>query len=217
MINLKNVTKKFGAVSVLDCVNLDIDDAKKVFIIGQNGAGKTTLMKTILGEILLNSGEVLINGVNPAKNRKKALSYISFVPQNPPPLKLSVGELCDYSISSSGSNLDDIKTYLKALNLDFDKEDKKPFHKLSGGMKQKILIAIALARNGDILMFDEPTANLDPEARECFLNLLSDKFKEKTIIFISHRLSEVRGIVECVVEMDLGRITSIKDLSKEDR
>lgn len=211
MIKISNLSKKFEQRLVLDNINLEFQEGQKVLITGQNGAGKTTLMKAILGQIIC-SGEILINGLNPIKERKKALAHIGFVPQMPPPLKLSVSELCEFAIKTSNAKLDDIKSILDELKLDFSKESNKPFLKLSGGMKQKILIAIALAKNSDILMFDEPTANLDPSARECFLSLLSKKFSQKTIIFISHRLKEVDDMVDTLVAMDLGKVESITHL-----
>ncbi|WP_096029974.1 ATP-binding cassette domain-containing protein [Campylobacter lanienae] len=206
MIKIENITKKFGSQTILNSINLDISNGQKLLIIGQNGAGKSTLMKAILGEIICDNGSILIDGINPIKDRKNALKYLSFVPQTPPPLKLSIAQLCQYSISSTKSNLNDIISYLKELDLSYEKEHKKPFYKLSGGMKQKVLIALALARESKIIMFDEPTANLDPDAREKFINILNSKFKFHTLIFISHRLSEVKGIVNRIVEMDLGNI-----------
>ena len=85
----------------------------------------------------------------------------------------------------------------------------KPFYKLSGGMKQKMLIAIAFAKDTEAMMFDEPTANLDPKARRNFMDLLGEFAREKTLVFISHRLDEVQSMSNRYVEMDLGRI--IKD------
>lgn len=209
MIKIENLTKKFGSQIILNNLNLNIQDGQKVLIMGQNGAGKSTLMKAILGELICNSGSIFIDNINPIIDRKNALRYLSFVPQTPPPLRLSVAQLCEYSISSTKTDLNNIINYLKELDLNYETESKKPFYKLSGGMKQKVLIALALARDSKTILFDEPTANLDPQAREKFINILKSKFQSHTLIFISHRISEVKGIVNRVVEMDLGNI--IKD------
>ncbi|MBP3676157.1 MAG: ABC transporter ATP-binding protein [Campylobacter sp.] len=209
MIKIENLTKKFGSQIILNNLNLNIQDGQKVLIMGQNGAGKSTLMKAILGELICDSGSILIDNINPIIDRKNALRYLSFVPQTPPPLRLSVAQLCEYSISSTKTDLNNIINYLKELDLNYETESKKPFYKLSGGMKQKVLIALALARDSKTILFDEPTANLDPQAREKFINILKSKFQSHTLIFISHRISEVKGIVNRVVEMDLGNI--IKD------
>ncbi|ARR01085.1 MULTISPECIES: ATP-binding cassette domain-containing protein [Campylobacter] len=209
MIKIENITKKFGSQIILNNINLNIQDSQKLLIMGQNGAGKSTLMKVILGEIICDNGSISIDGIDPIKDRKNALKYLSFVPQTPPPLRLSVSDLCHYCVSSTKANLNDIISYLKELDLEYKKEYKKPFYKLSGGMKQKVLIALALARESKTIMFDEPTANLDPKAREKFMDILNSKFQSHTLIFISHRVSEVKGIVNRIVEMDLGNI--IKD------
>lgn len=209
MIKIENLTKKFGSQIILNNLNLNIQDGQKVLIMGQNGAGKSTLMKAILGELICDSGSIFIDNINPIIDRKNALRYLSFVPQTPPPLRLSVAQLCEYSISSTKTDLNNIINYLKELDLNYEAESKKPFYKLSGGMKQKVLIALALARDSKTILFDEPTANLDPQAREKFINILKSKFQSHTLIFISHRISEVKGIVNRVVEMDLGNI--IKD------
>lgn len=209
MIKIENLTKKFGSQIILNNLNLNIQDGQKVLIMGQNGAGKSTLMKAILGELICDSGFIFIDNINPIIDRKNALRYLSFVPQTPPPLRLSVAQLCEYSISSTKTDLNNIINYLKELDLNYETESKKPFYKLSGGMKQKVLIALALARDSKTILFDEPTANLDPQAREKFINILKSKFQSHTLIFISHRISEVKGIVNRVVEMDLGNI--IKD------
>ncbi|WP_299041356.1 ABC transporter ATP-binding protein [uncultured Campylobacter sp.] len=209
MIKIENLTKKFGSQIILNNLNLNIQDGQKVLIMGQNGAGKSTLMKAILGELICDNGSIFIDNINPIIDRKNALRYLSFVPQTPPPLRLSVAQLCEYSISSTKTDLNNIINYLKELDLNYETENKKPFYKLSGGMKQKVLIALALARDSKTILFDEPTANLDPQAREKFINILKSKFQSHTLIFISHRISEVKGIVNRVVEMDLGNI--IKD------
>ena len=94
-----------------------------------------------------------------------------------------------------------------SLEFEYEKEQRKLFTALSGGMKQKLLIAIALAKQSKLLLFDEPTANLDPKARAQFLNLLTQKAQDKAVIFISHRVDEVRTLTDKIIEMDLGKIT----------
>jgi len=94
------------------------------------------------------------------------------------------------------------------LGLDTEKVKHLPFVKLSGGQKQKILIAIALGRNSDLLILDEPAANLDPEARHAFFQLLAERveMEHNTMLISSHRLDEVAPLVNRVLELDLGRV-----------
>lgn len=211
MVKLEHISKSFGKQLVLDDVNLHIKKGEKVLIMGQNGAGKSTLLKVILAQLICDKGSVLINGTNPFANRKKALANLAFVPQSAPPLKLRVNELCEYATKVGNFSIQSIKQALLDLEFDFEKEQTKLFSKLSGGMKQKLLIAIALAKQSELLLFDEPTANLDPKARAQFLNLLGKKAQDKTIVFISHRIDEVRNLTNTIIEMDLGKITGVQN------
>ena len=205
MIKLENISKTFAKTPVLSGINLHIKAGEKVLIMGQNGAGKSTLMKVILAQLICDSGRLFINGLDPFKQRKKALANLAFVPKTPPPLKLRVSELCEYATKLNSFELVSIKNALNALEFDYEKECAKLFTALSGGMKQKLLIAIALCQNAAAVLFDEPTANLDPRAREQFLRLLQKQ--DKTMIFISHRIDEVQSLASRVIEMDLGKIT----------
>ena len=209
MIKVENVSKKFNDQLILSDISLQIADGEKVLFVGQNGAGKSSLMRIILGEFKPNSGEVRVNGFDPFTARKEALSVISFVPQTPPPLKFNLKELCEFVCKSSGVAQENIEKFCEKMELDLKGNFRKPFYKLSGGMKQKMLIAIAFAKNTEAMMFDEPTANLDPKARRNFMDLLGEFARKKTLVFISHRLDEVQSMSNRYVEMDLGRI--IKD------
>lgn len=205
MIILKDVSKKFGKQVVLNGINLHIKNGENTLIMGQNGAGKSTLLKAILAQIHCQ-GEVKIMGVNPFVERKKALENLAFVPQSPPPLRLKLNELCEYASKVGKFELNAIKSALNVLEFDYEKEANKVFTALSGGMKQKILISIALAKNAPIVLFDEPSANLDPKAREHFLNLLAQNMQNRTFVFISHRIDEVEKFTHKILEMDFGRI-----------
>ena len=206
MIHIKNLTKKFGKSVILDQMNLDIQQGERIALIGQNGAGKTTLIRILLGHYLYD-GDVSVFGSNPRENRIQVLDRIGFVPQLPPPIQMTVGELADFSAATSRkSTRKKIKQYAANLGLDIDKNDKKTFQKLSGGMKQKMLIALALAREPEILIMDEPAANLDPQGRQAFLLYLMEKMKNTTMLLSSHRVDEVINLITRIVELDFGRI-----------
>lgn len=212
MIEIKNVSKKFANQFVLKDINLNIDDGEQVLFVGQNGAGKSSLMRTILGEYIPTSGSVAIDGFDSFKQRSRALRGISFVPQTPPPLKLSLNELIYFAERTADASRADIVKFCDEMELDLSSNLNKPFHKLSGGMKQKFLIALAFGRASKAMIFDEPTANLDPSAREHFKTLLRKYAKDKSLIFISHRLDEVEGLVKRMICMDLGRIVDDKNV-----
>ncbi|MEA3370494.1 MAG: ABC transporter ATP-binding protein [Campylobacterota bacterium] len=208
MINVSNLTKKFGAHVSLDSVNCEFNKNESIALMGANGAGKTTLIRSILGYYHPNEGQVLINGLNPIKERVKVLQNISFVPQLPPPIKLSLDELMQYISIGAKVDREKILHYADEMKFDLTANLNKSFFKLSGGMKQKMLIAISLAKKSDIIIYDEPTANLDPKARDDFYRLLKQNEEEKVLLFVTHRLEEVKDLVNRQIYMDLGKIVS---------
>ncbi len=208
MIEVKNLTKKFGAHLSLDSVSCTFGRGESIALMGANGAGKTTLIRSILGYYHPDGGEVLINGQNPIKERTNVLKDISFVPQLPPPIKLSIEELMHYISVSADVDKERIKHYANEMKLDINENMNKSFFKLSGGMKQKLLIAISLAKKSNIIIYDEPTANLDPKARDDFYRLLQQNEEPKTLLFVTHRLEEVKELVNRQIYMDMGKIVS---------
>lgn len=205
MIVFDNVSKTFKRHRVLDGVSLSIDKGERVALVGSNGAGKTTLIRCLLGEYL-HEGRVAVDGMAPRGHRKAVLSRVGFVPQIPPPLKMPVGELVNFSAAVCASDPGRIVAMVRELGLDWDMVRSRPFVKLSGGMKQKLLIGIALGRDADLLIMDEPAANLDPEARHIFFRLLHARKDDAVMLITSHRLDEVAALVNRVVEMDQGRV-----------
>lgn len=206
MIEIRNLTKRFGKHQALDGVTLEIAPGEGVILIGQNGAGKTTLIRTLLGEYRPDSGYVRIDGFDPLKDRAGALEEVAFVPQLPPPIRLSVAELLEYAAIGGQADSAAIEDYCQHMDLDLAAHKNKIFFRLSGGMKQKLLIAIALARKAQLLIFDEPTANLDPLGRERFYEILHEKRAQQTHLFVSHRIEELKNLASRAVEMDLGKV-----------
>ena len=208
MIEVKNLTKKFGSTVSLDNVSINFHKNDSIALMGANGAGKTTLIRSILGYYHPNSGSVLVNGLDPIKERQEVLKHIAFVPQLPPPIKLSIDELIKYIEVSANVKRETIVEYANEMKLDIKSNINKSFFKLSGGMKQKLLIAIALSQESNIVIFDEPTANLDPKARDDFYRLLEGKQEDKVLLFVTHRLEEVKDLVNREIYMDLGKVVS---------
>lgn len=208
MIKISNLTKKFASHISLNNVSCEFNKNDSIALMGANGAGKTTLIRSILGYYHPNSGEVLINDMNPVKHRTKVLKDISFVPQLPPPIKLSISELIKYISISADVDKELISHYANEMKLDLNSNLNKSFFKLSGGMKQKLLIAISLAKKSNIIIYDEPTANLDPKARDDFYRLLKQNEDEKVLLFVTHRLEEVKNLINRQIYMDLGEIIS---------
>ena len=205
MIRFDNVSKTFRRSRVLDAIQVEIGARERVALIGSNGAGKTSLIRCLLGEYV-HEGRVTVAGLVPRDERSAVLGMMGFVPQLPPPLKMPVGQLIGFSAATCGSDPARMIALAAKLGLDVEAIRTRPFVRLSGGMKQKLLIAIALGRDAKVLIMDEPAANLDPEARKIFFELLAERQANTTMLISSHRLNEVSSLVNRVVELDQGKI-----------
>ncbi len=205
MIQIQNVAKTFRRQPVLAGINLEIGVGERIALIGSNGAGKTTLIRCLLGEYTFE-GSVRIDGRDPRQHRTQVLGAIGFVPQLPPPLKMPVGQLIDFAASLCGTDTCRIHEIASRLGLQVGDILAQPFVKLSGGMKQKLLIAVALGRDATVLILDEPAANLDPEARKIFFELLAERQQDAVMLISSHRLNEVSNLVNRVIELDMGKV-----------
>ena len=208
MIKIKNLSKKFDKTLSLDSVSLELVKGDAIALMGANGAGKTTLIRSILGYYHPSRGSVEVKGLDPITQRTEVLKHVSFVPQLPPPIKLSLGELIYYVCQSSGTEEARIYHYAAQMKLDVKANLHKSFFKLSGGMKQKLLIAISFAKESEIVIYDEPTANLDPKARDDFYALIQESKKEKLSLYVTHRIEEVESIVNREIYMDMGKVVS---------
>ena len=210
MLKIQSLTKKFGSQIVLDDVALEINQGDRVIILGQNGAGKTTLLRCILGLYKPDAGFVQNRGFNPISDRKSALKDVAFIPQLPPPLPFSLSALIDYSVHTNGLDRTKIFHYGNLFGLDINAHLGKPFSKLSGGMKQKVLASLAFAKGSSFMLFDEPTANLYPNGRDTFREIIrSREFADSTMIFISHRVDELNTVLNREIMLDFGKV--IKD------
>ncbi|MCP5416075.1 MAG: ABC transporter ATP-binding protein [Chromatiaceae bacterium] len=218
MIQFENLVKRFRRNQVLRGVDLTIERGDRVALVGSNGAGKTTLIRCLLGEYTCE-GRVSVDGMDPRQQRRAVLAKVGFVPQLPPPLKMPVRQLVRFAASLCAADPLRMEAVAKRLGLDVERFRSQPFVKLSGGQKQKLLIAIALGRDSELLVLDEPAANLDPEARHIFFQLLAEKRETAAMLISSHRLDEVAALVNRVVEMDQGsvvlddRVADLVDLS----
>lgn len=204
MIELGAVTKTFRRQRVLDGLDLSIATGDRIALIGANGAGKTTMIRCLLGEYT-HEGTITVAGHRPRRERRAVLGDIAFVPQMPPPLKMPVRDLMRFAAGTCGGKVADMEELAVRLGLDIAEVGAKPFYKLSGGQKQKILVSVALGRKARVLILDEPTANLDPAARRVLFGLLAERLDHGMIIS-SHRLEEISGLVNRVVELDHGRV-----------
>lgn len=205
MIHVHHATKSFGPVLALDDVSLHIERGEHVAFVGSNGSGKTTLLRAILG-LLRIRGRVTVAGIDVCSSPEIALQHMAYIPQIAPPLEAPVSEVVRAYATLRSSDPRTTAVFAGRLGLDLGAITRTRFRDLSGGMKQKLLAAMALATNADVLVCDEPTANLDESARGAFFEAISQRPKDRIVVLCSHRSEEVQKLVNRVVEMRDGRV-----------
>lgn len=206
MIRTRDVGKRYDGRPILRGVNLHIAAGERVALVGPNGSGKTTLMRAILG-LIHTTGEVRVAGHDPWLDHAAAQVHVACVPQRSPALPVPVSEMIAAWSRMRERSADRLLETTAAFGLDVRASWNVPFSSLSGGMQQKLLAAMALASECPILIFDEPTANLDPNARTVFLDRLAARTPAPTVLLSSHRLEEVRHLVDRVVVLTDGAVT----------
>lgn len=194
MIEIKNVTKKYGDKVAVDNVSFNVNDGDIFAFIGHNGAGKTTLIKAIVGIHDFDDGDILIDGMSIKDKPVECKRLMAFVPDNPETYEHMkaidyINFICDMYDVSTEEREKNIKKYAKL----FDMEDKlnDTIDSYSHGMKQKIVLISALAHNPRILIMDEPFVGLDPKAVFDIKEVLYEMVKEKKIIFYSTHILDV--------------------------
>ncbi len=204
-IELEEVRKSFEDVKALRGISLCVPAGGRVGLVGPNGSGKSTLVRAVMG-VLRCEGQVRLDGRDPFAHRTRLASHMACVPQAAPQLGASVGEVVRAVARLRGLPGTEIRVVADRLGLDLDVVAKRPVRALSGGMKQKLLIALALAAPVSLLIMDEPTASLDAHTREAFFTLFEERAAGATLLLSSHRLDEVRRLVDRVVGLEDGRV-----------
>jgi ABC-2 type transport system ATP-binding protein len=199
-IEISRVDKSFGKVAALRDVDLAVPSGAKVALIGPNGSGKTTLIRVLLG-LVDHRGTVRLDG---GRRRADLARRIAYVPQVAPHMAATVGDLVRAICDLRDLDRAAVVAAADRLELPLATLDRREFRALSGGSKQKLLIALALAPRPDLVILDEPTASLDAEARGRFLTLQRELVGDATLILCSHRLEEIRPLVDHVVALDEG-------------
>jgi zinc transport system ATP-binding protein len=203
VIELKHVSFSYDGFSVLEDVNLTVEEHDFLSIVGPNGGGKTTLLKLILGLLKPASGTVRVFGQNPVKAR----SRIGYMPQYSsldPLFPVTVMDVVLMGRLGNGKLLGaykgtDKKAAAEALQeLEVYEMKNRPFSALSGGQRQRVLIARALVSNPELLLLDEPTANIDAVVENELFDLLNQLNKKITIALVTHDLGFVSSYVKRV-------------------
>ncbi len=206
MIKIRELNKDFGKGLVLEDIDMDIKKGERIMIVGGNGSGKTTLLRCIIGSYVYD-GEIEVKGLDARRDKSKLAKYIGYVPQIPPPIMMTVDQLVDFVCKVDDNEEEADAIYAVLDKLEFEKDGiKRHFKKLSGGMQKKVLMAIALGRQPELLILDEPLAYIDPKSREIISEVVNSMPEELTLLYTSHR--EEKGAIRAdrIIEMDNGHI-----------
>ncbi|MCZ2223110.1 MAG: ABC transporter ATP-binding protein [Chitinophagales bacterium] len=213
MIEIKNITKQFKKFKALDNVNLELKLGECIALIGPNGCGKTTLIKSILGMVLPEKGEIIFNGKN-IKNDNNYKKQIGYMPQiGRYPENMTIGQIIEMikSIRGNDNELDQDLYQQFEMNKLLDKKMRT----LSGGTTQKVSAVLAFMFNSKVLILDEPTAGLDPIATNILKEKIIDaKNRGALILITSHLLSELEDLVSEIIFMQDGKLILHKGVSE---
>ena len=212
MIEVKNVTKKFGNFTAVDNITFTVNDGEVVGFLGPNGAGKSTTMNMITGFTEPTEGTIIIDGYDIQKKPLKAKKCIGYMPEGVPLYsELTVKEFVTYMAELKGMPRNEKKEKVNEVLEETGLTDvsKKLIRNLSRGYRQRVSFAGALIGDPKVIILDEPTVGLDPKQIADIRKLIKDLGKKHTVILSSHILSEVSQICEKVIIINKGKIVAI--------
>ncbi|MFL5867781.1 MAG: ABC transporter ATP-binding protein [Thermoleophilaceae bacterium] len=205
----RGLVKRYGRIVAVDGIDFDVPAGVCFGFLGPNGAGKTTTMKMIYGLATVDAGELSVLGLDARRQRREVKARLGVVPQEQNlDRELTVRENLAIQALYHGLPTDGRIEELLDFTLLAERADEKPFA-LSGGMKRRLLIARALVNRPELVVLDEPTTGLDPQARLAVWGLL-DRLRSEgvTLIVTTHYMEEAERICDRLVIMDEGRIVS---------
>ncbi len=218
MIEIKNVTKKYGTKVALNDVSFNVNDGEIFAFIGHNGAGKTTLIKAITGIHDIDNGEILINGKSIKTNPIECKKELAFVPDNPELYEQMkaidfINFICDMYEVDQTTREKNIKKYAEMFEMEENLNDT--ISSFSHGMKQKTALIAALAHDPKVLIMDEPFVGLDPKAVFDIKEVMKEMIKDgKTIFFSTHILDVAEKLCSRVAIIKNGKIMKVGSMKE---
>lgn len=206
MIEIKNLSLKYGGREVLKDLNLNIDSGKIIGLVGENGTGKSTLMRVLTGLEKNYKGEVLIDGNKPGDKTNALISYQpDHLPFDDSMTIIDIGNIYERFYDDF-----DAENYYKMID-SFSIERNLKIKECSKGMKDKVQIAASLARKTDFYLLDEPMTGIDPKARYEMLNTIIENFSpESTLLISTHLITEIEKILDEVIIISDGKVLAHK-------
>ncbi|MFN7100362.1 MAG: gliding motility-associated ABC transporter ATP-binding subunit GldA [Flavobacterium sp.] len=210
-IEVKNISKSYGAQKALDNISFSINKGEIVGFLGPNGAGKSTLMKILTTYITADEGTATVNGQDVNTNPKAVQLSIGYLPEhNPLYLDLYVREYLAFNADVYKVAKSRIEEVIQLTGL--STESHKKIGQLSKGYRQRVGLANALLHNPDVLILDEPTTGLDPNQLMEIRNVIKNVGKDKTVFLSTHIMQEVEAICDRVIIINNGKIVTDKKL-----
>ena len=223
MIEIKDISKTYnGEKKALNDISFDINDGEIFGFIGHNGAGKTTMIKSLVGILDFDNGDILINKKSIKEDPIDCKLEMAYVPDNPDLYENMtaidfINFVCDMYDISTEIRKENIEKYAKMFEIENNLNDD--ISSFSHGMKQKIALIAALAHNPKVLVMDEPFVGLDPKAVFDMKNIMKQMAKEgKTIFFSTHILDVAEKLCDRVAIIkngDIVKIGKMKDIKKD--
>lgn len=208
MVEVTNLKKRYGDKQAVDGISFSVKKGEIFGILGPNGAGKTTTLEMIETLRSIDEGQVLIDGVDVAKNPRRIKYLIGVQPQTPAfQDKTKLTEVIELFAAAYGEKVDALK-FLR----DVDLEDKANSYveSLSGGQKQRLSITTALVHGPKVFFLDEPTTGLDPQARRHLWDLIEQvRQRGISVIMTTHYMDEAENLCDRIAIMDNGKIVAI--------
>lgn len=200
-----NLTKKFAEQTALNNISISIEKNEIIGLLGPNGAGKSTLMKSIVGALKIDEGNILFNGKNISEHEIESKKKIGFLPENNPLyLEMYVKEYLQFVANIH--HISEIRVNEVIELVGITPEKSKKIGQLSKGYKQRIGLAQAILHQPDLLILDEPTNGLDPNQIIEIRNVIKEIGKEKTILLSTHIMQEVEALCTRVILIHKGNI-----------
>ncbi len=214
MIRVEHLTRKFGEHVAVDDLSFEIKPGETFALLGPNGSGKTTTLKCMAGLIKPSSGKILIDGFDAWKNPQQARARMSYLSQRVNfPDNLTAREALEFYCRLRKLPLRRVDETLSGARFNFNGFTDKPIGKFSGGMIQRLGLAVACLPDAPILLLDEPTVSLDPEGAIRFREfLLALKREGKTLVFTSHVLADVEQLADRVAILVGGRLAALESI-----
>lgn len=208
-----NLTKKFGDQTALNTINLSIEKNEIIGLLGPNGAGKSTLMKSIVGSLKIDEGQILFNGKDIVHHDIESKKNIGFLPENNPLyMEMYVKEYLNFVANIHQIPASRVDEVIDLVGI--SPEKSKKISQLSKGYKQRVGLAQAILHAPDLLILDEPTNGLDPNQIIEIRNVIKEIGNKKTVILSTHIMQEVEALCSRVILIHKGNI--IQDSPIED-